>query len=177
MTNKISHDSETPAHGLQKGIMKERHKAVPAAYLILIKNGEILLGRRINTGYYDGWCTVPSGHIEAGELPLNGLLREAQEEIGITFDKENARLVHTMYRIKHDETGDRADYFFVLDTWSGELQNMEPHKCDELRWFPLDDLPENLMHHVGIALNLYQQGVVYSEVPFNEKFINPNIRQ
>ena len=91
--------------------MKERHKAVPASYLILKDGDKILLGRRTNTGYYDGWYTVPSGHVEVGELPLECLLREAYEEIGITFKKEDARFVHTMYRARHDETGERADFF------------------------------------------------------------------
>ena len=154
--------------------MKERNKAVPAAYLILINDEKILLGRRINTGYYDGWYTVPSGHVEAGELPLDGLLREGLEEVGITLNKEDVKLVHTMYRTKHDETGDRADYFFVVDKWRGEIQNMEPHKCDDLGWFPLDELPENVMHHVGVALDLYLKGITYSEVPFTDKFLNPN---
>ena len=157
--------------------MKERHKAVPSSYLILKKDGEILLGRRINTGYYDGWYTVPAGHVEPGELPLESLLREAQEEIGISFEKKDAQLVHTMYRTRHDETGDRADYFFVVERWSGEVKNMEPNKCDDLGWFTLNDLPKNMMHHVRLALNLYQKGVHYSELPFNEEFLNPNTRR
>ena len=94
--------------------MKDRNKATPAVYLILKKNRQVLLGRRINTGYYDGWYTLPSGHVEAGELPLDALLRESKEEIGITYEKKDAKLVHTLYRTKHDETGDRADYFLKL---------------------------------------------------------------
>jgi len=35
-------------------MVKERHKVVPASYLVLIKNGKILLQRRFNTGYEDG---------------------------------------------------------------------------------------------------------------------------
>ena len=33
---------------------KERHKIVPASYLVLIKDSKILLSRRVNTGYEDG---------------------------------------------------------------------------------------------------------------------------
>lgn len=49
--------------------MQERNKAVPSSYLILKRDGKILLGRRINTHYYDGWYSVPAGHVEADELP------------------------------------------------------------------------------------------------------------
>lgn len=52
---------------------KERPKAVPAVYLFMRNGNEILLMRRQNTGYFDGWYSVPSGHVEVGELPLQAL--------------------------------------------------------------------------------------------------------
>ena len=64
---------------------RDRNKAVPASYLFLQKGDGILLMRRQNSGYYDGWYTVPAGHVEAGELPVDALLREAKEEIGHYF--------------------------------------------------------------------------------------------
>ncbi|RJQ36896.1 NUDIX domain-containing protein [Candidatus Parcubacteria bacterium] len=158
------------------GQVKDRHKAVPAVYLILHRDGGILLSRRINTGYYDGWYTVPSGHIEAGELPLQAMAREAMEEISITFDPAAARLVHTMYRAKHDKTGERVDLFFLVEQWQGEPQNREPHKCDELRWFSLDALPANLMHHVAIGIRNWRGGMPYAEIPFTPDHVNPNHR-
>lgn len=156
--------------------MQQRNTAVPSSYLILIKNGEILLGRRTNTSYYDGYYALPAGHVEAGELPITGLVREAAEEIGIQIAPEDVKLVHTMYRAKHDETGERVDFFFVVDKWSGEVVNNEPHKCDDLKWFPFGQLPEKMMHHVQYALEQYQRGINYSETPYNEKFLNPNTR-
>lgn len=154
--------------------MKNRNKAVPSSYLILKKDEKILLGRRINTGYYDGYYALPAGHIEADELPFGGLAREAIEEIGLDIDIKNAHLVHTMYRAKHDDTGQRVDFFFVIEQWSGEPKNQEPNKCDDLRWFALDSLPENMMHHVRYAIECYAKGITYSELPFNKEFLNPN---
>jgi 8-oxo-dGTP diphosphatase len=84
---------------------------------------------RQNTGYFDGWYVVPSGHVEAGELPTDGAVREVAEEVGLTIDRTRLVLAHTMYRTKHDATGDRADYFFVVDKWEGEPINKEPGKC------------------------------------------------
>lgn len=158
-------------------MMKERNKAVPSSYLILLKDGKILLGRRINTHYYDGWYSVPAGHVEVNELPTEALVREIIEEIGITIDLKDVRLVHMMYRAKHDETGQRVDFFFVVEKWSGEITNTEPDKCDDLRWFPIHELPENMMHHVRHALECYQKGIDYSELPFNELFLNPNTKK
>src|SRR3989338_10078324 len=102
---------------------KERNNAVPASYLILRKGKEILFMRRKGSGYYDGWYSVPAGHVETGELPVSGLVREIVEEFGITISPEDVKLVHTMYRTKHDETGDRVDLFFAANKWQGEIKN------------------------------------------------------
>jgi 8-oxo-dGTP diphosphatase len=152
----------------------ERNTAVPASYAIFEESGKILLGHRINTGYYDGYYTLPSGHIEAGELPMAALIREAKEEVGVDIKIEDVKLVHTMFREKHDETGQRADYFFEVMRWSNQPVNAEPDKCDDLNWFPIDQLPVNTMHHVRYAIECYKKGVAYSEIPFTPEWVNPN---
>ncbi len=154
--------------------MKERHKAIPASYLFLYRDGKLLLTKRQNTGYYDGWYVVPSGHVEEGGLPATALSREAKEEVGVTLDPSSIKLVHTMYRTKHDVTGDRADYFFEASILEGEPTNMEPEKCNEVAWFPLDQLPENIMHHVREALNDARAGISYSEIGRDKTHTNPN---
>ena len=143
---------------------KERNKAVGAVYLFLIKENKILLMRRNNTGYYDGYYSIPAGHIEEGELPTKALIRETKEEIGININTQDIEFVHTMYRTKHDETGDRLDLFFTASKWIGEIQNCEPHKCDEVVWFELDKLPKKMMHHVKYVLMKYQNGINFSEL-------------
>lgn len=148
-------------------MQKERNKAVPAVYLFLRKGDEILLMRRQGSGYYDGWYSVPAGHVEAGELPLEGLVREIVEELGIVIDPKDIKLVHTMYRTKHDETGDRVDLFFLSTKWSGEIRIMEPDKCDNIEWFPISALPENMMHHVREVIQNIEKGIIYSELGFD----------
>ncbi|MBU2101359.1 NUDIX domain-containing protein [Patescibacteria group bacterium] len=153
--------------------MKERNKAVVASYLILKKEDEILLMRRMGSGYYDGWYSVPAGHVEVGELPTEALIRETKEEIGIVLQKGQLRHVHTMYRTKHDETGDRADYFFLATDWSGEPEICEPNKCDDIKWCTIDTLPENVMHHVKDALGYIEKGIDYSELSLKDITKNP----
>ena len=145
-------------------IKKERNKAVPAVYLILLKGDDILLTRRQGSGYYDGWYSIPAGHIEPGELPLEGLIRETSEELGITIESKDIQLVHTMYRTKHDDTGDRVDLFFVVKKWSGEITNAEPQKCDDISWFSIGKLPENLAPYIKEAIQNIKHGVTYSEL-------------
>ena len=154
--------------------MRDRNKAVPASYLLLRKGDGILLMRRKGSGYYDGWYSVPAGHVEAGELPIDALVRETKEELGITLDKDDIRLVHTMYRTKHNETGDRVDLFYISTRWNGEIANTEPHKCDDIQWFSVSALPENMMHHVRAAIESVENGVTYSELGLDRIVQNPS---
>jgi len=153
--------------------MKNRNKAVPATYLILRRGNEVLLMRRQGSGYYDGWYSTPAGHVEEGELPLDCLIRETKEELGIAVDKRNIKLIHTMYRTKHDETGDRADYFFVVTKWEGEPTIREPNKCDDMRWFSVRALPNNMMHHVRDAIERMESGESFSELGLDRIVKNP----
>ncbi len=155
--------------------MKERHKAVPASYLIFRREEKILLSLRQNTGYYDGWYTLPSGHVEEGELPIGAAIRESKEEVGLELQPGQVRHVHTMYRTRGDGTGDRADYFFEAIRWAGEPINQEPEKCVALEWFSLQALPTNIIPYVGEVLMSIAAGVWYSEVGLDQNTLNPSI--
>ncbi len=152
---------------------KERNKSVPAAYLILRKEDKILLIRRKNTSYYDGWYMFPAGHVDLGELPSAAAVREAKEEIGVTIDQKDVDLVHSLYRTAHDITGDRADYFFVANNWEGEPANMEPDKCDDVQWFSVKNLPENIIPYIKDVIVNIENNIMYSEVDAGHTVPNP----
>lgn len=141
-----------------------RNAATTASYLFLRRGDEILLARRCNTGYQDGNYAVPAGHLDAGEVPTEALVREVKEEIGIDIDAADAKLVHTSFRPKHDETGDRVDYYFEVRKWEGEVENLEPGKCDDMRWVSVHDLPENMTPHVRVAIEMAEAGQILSEL-------------
>lgn len=145
-----------------------RNKATTASYVVLRKNEQILLARRCNTGYQDGNYQVPAGHLDAGELPSEALIREVKEEIGISIKPEHIHFAHTVFRPKIDETGDRVDYYFTVDTWEGDVTNCEPEKCDDLLWCTIDKLPQNTTPHVRIALKAIARGEYYSEINLNQ---------
>jgi len=144
--------------------MATRDTAVPAVYLVLKKDGKILIARRCNTGYEDGKYQVPAGHVEAGELPVEALVREVEEEIGIQVSPEDLQFVHVSYRPKHDPTGSRVDFFFTAFRYEGEVTNKEPHKCDDLRWAAPNELPENMSPHVLNAIQHIERGERFSEI-------------
>ncbi len=140
---------------------KENFQVVPASYLILIKDGKILLLRRYNTGYEDGNYSLVAGHVDGNETFIQAMIREAREEAGISLHPENLKVVHTMHRKCPDD--ERIDVFIQATSWTGKLTNMEPHKCDDLSWFKLDELPDNMVGYVKIALENYKNSISYSE--------------
>lgn len=142
----------------------ERHKIIVSLYLVLEKDGHFLLSLRHNTGYEDGNYGLVSGHLEARESVIQGMIREAKEEIGITIDPKNLSLVHVLHR-----NADRVDLFFKVSQWEGEIQNLEPKKCRGVSFFPMDRLPNNLVGYIGDVLGLIEQGVIYSDSGFEKE--------
>lgn len=141
--------------------MRENFPYVGSAYLFLIEEGQILLQRRYQTGFEDGNYGVPAGHLDGGETAREGCAREIREEIGIEILPEDLTVVHVMHRKgRHDE---RIDFFMTASRYTGEIVNKEPEKCDDLRWFPLEALPQNMVMYVRSALEAYMAGTFYSE--------------
>jgi len=139
----------------------ERFKIIPSVYLMLIKDDKILLSRRFNTGFHDGEYSFPSGHLEGNENFKQALVREIKEEIGIELDPARAKLIHIMNR--REPNGERVDFFFTIEKWKGEPKIMEPEKCDDLNWFPLDNLPDNVIPYIKQAIDSSLKNKFYSE--------------
>lgn len=139
---------------------KNYYRFLSAAHLLLLKDGKVLLARRFNTGYEDGNYSVPSGHIEGDETASKGLIREVKEETGIDLMPSSVRMIHIMHRKSEDV---RLDFFFEATSWVGEPKILEPNKCDELRWFSMNHLPENTIPYIRSAIENYQNKKYYSE--------------
>jgi len=75
-------------------------------------------------------------------------------------------LVHVMHR-KEDDI--RMDFFFTVDAWSTEPKNMEPDRCDDLLWFPLDGLPSNTIPYIRSAIEHNRRKIFYSEFGWDGK--------
>jgi 8-oxo-dGTP diphosphatase len=140
---------------------EKRFKLILSVYLILIKDGKVLLLRRANTRYMDGMYGLPAGHADGNEPARVATCREAKEEAGLDINPRDLKFVHFMHRIEEDE---RADAFFTTKKWEGEPTNMEPEKCDDLSWFSLDNLPSNIIPYIKQAIELSQKGIHYSEI-------------
>jgi len=143
----------------------DRFMLVSAVHLLLIRNRRVLLLRRHNTGYEDGNYSVPAGHLDGGEPVSEAMVREAFEETGIVIDRADLSVVHVMHRATPD--GERIDFFLNADRWSGKPTIVEPNKCDELSWHPLNALPPNTIPYIAEALNAYRTSSGFSEYGWN----------
>lgn len=141
-------------------MQKERINLVPASYLVLINGNRILLVRRFNTGYEDGNYSMIAGHLDGNETFMQAMIREAKEEADIDVNPEDLEVVHVMHRKAADE---RMDIFIAAKKWHGEPRIVELNRCDDLRWFAIDDLPKNVIPYVRQAVDCIRNGIFYSE--------------
>ena len=137
-----------------------RYRACIDVHLILRRGELVLLGLRSGTGFADGCWHLPSGHTEDGESATGALTREADEEIGVGIEASAVRFVHLMHH--HTDSG-RIALFFEVTTWNGEPANREPDKCTGWEWFPLTDLPTDMIPYTRDALGHYAKGHPYAE--------------
>lgn len=131
------------------------------ALALLCTNDKILLGRRFNTSFAPGLYCMPGGKVEAGETARQAVRREVQEETGLDISEKLFELVHVFHR---DGEGEYLVAFcFKADITGLKPTNNEPHKHDDMRFFPMDELPENIIPAHKQAIECVVQGIFYSE--------------
>ncbi len=139
-----------------------------ASLTILKKENRILLLRRYNTKFGSGFYTFPSGKVELDESFVEASKREAKEEVNANIKIKDLKSVHIMFdklKLVNDEW---IHHFFLAENWSGEINNNEEDKCDDVQWFSLDKLPENILPFVKEAINnIFEKKSSYSDGSFS----------
>lgn len=142
----------------------ERYRSLAAVYaMVMNERDELLLLRRANTGFCDGYYDMPAGHLEEGEMLRHAVVRELEEETGLKVKEEDAEFVELLHRIAN-EGRVYLDVFFRIKKWTGEAIIREPDKCDDIGWFPIDSLPENLVPHQLEVIRDRATGRTYREI-------------
>jgi len=144
--------------------MEERFKAAVTVGLILLNDkGQILLQKRCNTGYMDGKYALVAGHLEKNESLINGVIREVEEEINVILNKNNVEFVCI---IRDGNNYDYINTYFKYQNYSNEVRNLEPEKCSELKWFDIDNLPDNIIPNDKRAINNMNKKIYLDEYNF-----------
>ena len=133
-------------------------------YLILIQNGKILMLKRSGTGFMDGMYSLPAGKLDKGERIHLALAREVKEEVGIDLSSDHDWIKNTNILHRFSKEGTVAmDFFFRHSKFSGQPRNMEPEKCAEVAWFPLNAIPENTIPYIKLGIENSLKGIVLDE--------------
>jgi ADP-ribose pyrophosphatase len=123
--------------------------------VIINDKNEVLLVKRSNQSKMEpGLWSRPGGTVEFGETVEEALKREIKEELDIEIEILSF-LEHTNNIMVED--GIKKHWLamgFLARIKSGELKNMEPHKHDDVRWFPLNNLPEELTVYTKNAMDI-----------------------
>jgi len=132
-----------------------RRRVVVDVILLLMRNGRVLLRERANTGYGDGAYEPPSGELADRETIVETAIRVASAA-GIVIGPQNVSLAHVMHDVSG---GGRIAFFLSVSGWTGR-----PTSAD-VRWFPVGDLPTNMLDRARVALRNYADGMRFSTYP------------
>jgi 8-oxo-dGTP diphosphatase len=107
--------------------------------LFIRPDGKVLLGLRAASkkSWPNHWDSI-GGRVEDGESLDEALIREVQEEVGVT--PTQFRLIATVRERQPDIYGDALHHVYAVTSWQGgEPANV----CDEhteLRWFSIGEM-------------------------------------
>jgi ADP-ribose pyrophosphatase YjhB (NUDIX family) len=134
-----------------------------AVRLILEDKGKMLFLRQ--TKRNGGRYSLVGGNVEEHEFAREALAREAKEEASIHVDPQDLSLVHVLHRhkLKKDET--LLVLYFKAAKFHGEPESLEPKKFQDVAWFPLDKLPDEVSKPTLHVLRCIREGIIYSEFP------------
>ena len=96
--------------------------------------GNVLVQDKRNHPTWHGW-NFPGGHVEMGEYVTPSVIREMQEETGLTIQAPRLCGIKEFHRLKD---GKRYIVFlYIADQFSGELKSSSEGK---IFWYPLSEL-------------------------------------
>jgi ADP-ribose pyrophosphatase YjhB (NUDIX family) len=113
---------------------------------VIVKCGdEVLLCKRNATGELPGQWSIPCGHLEKGEHPMDGVKREFKEETNYTLDND-LKLVGFVKRYNREGSEVKGlMYVFMMETdepINPDLENaIDGDEHTESGYFNLETLP------------------------------------
>ncbi|HSX09701.1 MAG TPA: NUDIX domain-containing protein [Candidatus Saccharimonadales bacterium] len=122
---------------------------------------KLLLGKRKNA-YKAGYFGLPGGRIELEESLQEAVKRELLEETNLVA--EHVTYLGVVRELQ--ETYNFIHFVFLCESYSGELKNNEPDKCEGWEWHLPNELPEDILpgHLAGITIFKNPDGATLREL-------------
>lgn len=105
-----------------------------AAGILRDAAGHILIAQRPAGGHVGGFWEFPGGKLHPGESPVEALVRELREEIGVSVE---AATPFMAYRHDYPERSVEL-HVFLVERYAGEPRGVERQP---LRWVSILELP------------------------------------
>lgn len=123
-------------------LKKEERTIACNAIIIKEENNKryFLLGRRAKKKSGGGQWGLIGGTQAKQEFMEQTLQRELLEEIGIDVELKDI-IWNNFFQCVATSEVHFDHHGFVVTKWTGNIENKEPDKCDELRWFAEDEIP------------------------------------
>ncbi|MBD3273263.1 NUDIX domain-containing protein [Candidatus Dependentiae bacterium] len=141
---------------------QERLKLVPFVAVMLRKGNKIILGKRIKNGWGNGEYTLPGGKLDGQETIRQACAREVKEELGVLVKPQDIKVLHVMHVFSKDNF-EGIGFFLETEKWEGEPKNIETHIHESIGWYDLNNLPENMVGELKLALEKIRKNKIYSE--------------
>ncbi len=122
-----------------------------STHLIHEKDGKHLMIRRAGSAYYPGFFSLVAGHVEPPETPLEALVREVEEEIGVRLPPGDVSFAKVLHRRLPDRI--YIDYFFKTERMPAVWQICEPEKISEIGMFDPGALRDQIVPYVWAVLS------------------------
>lgn len=131
--------------------------------VLIIEKDQLLLGKRKNCFGAGTWA-LPGGHLEYDERMVEAACREMQEELGASILPSDLKLISIVDTLPYEGSDKHYIHIsFELQSPSFKPQLMEPERCEEWRYFALDDLPlDNFFKPHRAIIENYLQKRLYS---------------
>ncbi|OLQ73138.1 NTP pyrophosphohydrolase [Photobacterium proteolyticum] len=115
---------------------------------LLVDSNKVLLEKRAMSKATDpGLITIPGGHVEGNETREQALVRELQEELGLSPIKYT--FLCTLY---HPTAELQLIHYYIVDEWEGDIQTLE---AEQVMWCNLNSKLPLGIDADKIALNEY----------------------
>jgi 8-oxo-dGTP diphosphatase len=140
-----------------------------AVRLIVEQDGRILCLKQ--TKKNGGGYSLIGGNVEQREFARQALAREAREEAGISVEPDDLELVHVLHRHKLKKNEELIVLYFRARKFLGNPTSLEPKKFKDVRWVPLNDLPDSISKANVHVLQCIKKHNIYSEYPSRSKVL------
>lgn len=138
-----------PTHGPRWRLVRN----APCAAVVIVRDGQILLGKRAKEPYA-GWWEVPGGFVERGEHPAEAAVREVQEELGVNVDLTGLVGIY----LETTAAGETLQVTVYEGTTPDEVAIPDHEEMADWAWFVPEDIPRELAGRHRIRIDDWLDG-------------------